>query len=201
MAGAQSATEQVAQRGRAGSGANATANASSPPSGDEGIALAEFVRVYDQLGAGPPKIDIARNDLENAQAHTLDRHGSDIPLRRDLSRKTIEGRIYQDTGWGKVENQSFKWDSPTVMTREVNDYVQHNWESIRSDLATDGFHEARFDTGHRIGEGFLNRGMYGFGPRQAEYTPTSLVRLRIRLVPGSDPAQPFIVSAFPAGIL
>ena len=38
------------------------------------------------------------------------------------------------------------------------------------------------DTGNRVGEGFLNGGMYGLGPRQAEYMPTSRVRLRILLV-------------------
>ncbi len=64
-----------------------------------------------------------------------------------------------------------------------------------------GVHEGRYDAGHRVGEGFLNGGMYGFGPRRAQYTPTSLVRVRIRMVPGSDPAQPFLVSAFPTGIM
>jgi hypothetical protein len=159
------------------------------------------MRKYDQLGADPPKFTIAENDAANSRAHTLDRHGADIPLRRDPSQKTIEGRIYGDTGWTRPENQSFKWDSPTVMTREVNDYVQRNWDEIRSDLATNGVHEARFNAGHRVGEGFVNGGMHGFGPRQAEYLPTSLVQMRIRLVDGSDPAEPFIISAFPAGSL
>ncbi len=115
--------------------------------------------------------------------------------------QTIEGRIYGDHGWDGPENQSFKWDNATVMTREINEYVQRNWENIRGDLALKGFHRAGYNAGHRVGEGFLNGGMYGFGPRQAEYMSTSLVRLRIRLVPGADPARLFLVSAFPAGIL
>lgn len=204
MAEAQEFTVQVAQRGRAGQGHNIDANdasaavAARSPDDPE---LAHALRVYDQLGTDPPKIDVALNDAAHSRAHTLERHGSTVPLRQQPGVQTIEGRIYGGDGWERPENQSFKWDDPTVMTREINDYVQRNWETIRSDLATDGLHEGRYDAGRRVGEGFLNGGMYGFGARHADYTPTSLVRLRIRLVPGSDPAQPFLVSAFPAGIL
>ena len=159
------------------------------------------MRIYDQLGDMPPKIHVALNDATHAAGHTIDRHGSHLPLRHQPGVQTIEGRIYGDHGWDASENQSFKWDNPTIMTREINEYVQRNWESIRSDLATDGVHTARYDAGHRVGEGFLNGGMYGLGPRHAEYMPTSRVRLRILLVPGSDPSQSFLLSAFPAGIL
>ena len=195
---------RVAQRGRAGEGRNVVSDNAAPPTSPrthDDPDVANAIRVYDQLGADPPKVDVALNDAAHSRAHTLDRHGPDLPLRQQAGVLTIEGRIYGDHGWGQPENQSFKWDDPTVMTREINGYVQRNWETIRSDLATTGVHEGRYDAGHRVGEGFLNGGMYGFGPRHAEYTPTSLVRLRIRLVPGSDPAQPFLVSAFPAGIL
>lgn len=159
------------------------------------------MRTYDQLGNEPPKIDMTQNEKDNSAAHTLARHGHDVPLRRNPNVRTIEGRIYQDTGWDKAENQSFRWDDPLTMTREVNDYVRRNWESIRSDLALGGRHKGQFDAGHRIGEGFLNGGMYGTGPRQAHYMVTSLVRITINLVPNSDPAKAFVVSAFPAGIL
>jgi hypothetical protein len=179
----------------------ADAAAAAPARTPDGPDLAHAVLVYDQLGADPPKIDVALNDAAHSRAHTLERHGPAVPLRQQPGVQTIEGRIYGDHGWGRPENQSFKWDDPTVMTREINDYVRRNWESIRSDLAIDGVHEGRYDAGHRVGEGFLNGGMYGTSARRAEYTPTSLVRLRIRLAPGSDPAQPFLVSAFPAGIL
>jgi hypothetical protein len=195
---------QVAQRGRASAGPNVdpdNASAAAPARTPDDPDLAQAMRVYDQLGADPPKIDVALNDAAHSRAHTLDRHGPDVPLRQQAGVQTIEGRIHGYHGWGQPENQSFKWDDPSVMTREINNYVQRNWETIRSDLAADGVHEGRYDAGHRVGEGFLNGGMYGFGARQAEHTPTSLVRLRIRLVPGSDPAQPFLVSAFPAGIL
>jgi hypothetical protein len=163
--------------------------------------LAHAMRVYDRLGATPPRIDVALNDAAHPGAHTLDRHGPDIPLRQQAGVQTIEGRIHGDHGWEKAENQSFRWDDPKVMAREINDYVQRNWETIRSDLATDGVHAGGYNAGHRVGEGFLNNGMYGLGPRHADYLPTSLVRLRIRLVPGADPPQTFLVSAFPAGLL
>lgn len=163
--------------------------------------VAHAMRIYDQLGDEPPKIHVALNDATHAAGHTIDRHGPQLPLRRQAGVQTIEGRIHGDHGWPSPENQSFKWDSPTVMTREINEYVQRNWETIRSDLATKGAHTARYDAGHRVGEGFLNGGMYGLGPRQAEYMPTSRVRLRILLVPGSDPSRSFLLSAFPAGIL
>ena len=175
-----------------------TARPRSHGGGDD----SEPPRHGDDDGSSPrPRPAVALNDAAQSRAHTLERHGPGIPLRQQPGVQTIEGRIYGDHGWRQPENQSFKWDSPTVMTREINDYVQRNWETIRSDLATDGVHEGRYTAGHRVGEGFLNGGMYGFGPRNAEYTPTSLVRLRIRLVPDADPAQPFLVSAFPAGIM
>jgi hypothetical protein len=163
--------------------------------------VAHAMRIYDQLGADPPKIHVALNDATNSNGHTMERHGPDLPLRLQAGVQTIEGRIYGDHGWDGPENQSFKWDNATVMTREINEYVQRNWEDIRSDLALKGFHKAGYNAGHRVGEGFLNGGMYGFGTRQAEYMSTSLVRMRIRLVPDADPARSFLVSAFPAGIL
>jgi hypothetical protein len=196
MAEAEQVAMQVAQSGRAGESRN-VAPARTPDDPD----LAQAMLVYDQLGADPPEIDVALNDEANPRAHTLERHGPDVPLRHQAGVRTIEGRIHGDHDWTHPENQSFKWDDPIVMTREINDYVRRNWESIRSDLAIDGVYEGRYNAGHRVGEGFVNGGMYGFGPRRAQYTPTSLVRLRIRLVTGSDPARPFLVSAFPVGIL
>jgi hypothetical protein len=204
VAEAEQFIAQGLQRGRVGGSRDVVADhgrAAGPARTPDDPELVDALRVYDQLGVDPPKIDVALNDAAHSRAHTLERHGPDVPLRQQPGVQTIEGRIYGDYGWGQPENQSFKWDDPTVMTREINDYVQRNWETIRSDLATDGVHEGRYDAGHRVGEGFLNGGMYGFGPRQAQYTPTSLVRLRIRLVPGADPAQPLLVSAFPAGIM
>ncbi|WP_249997456.1 hypothetical protein [Actinoplanes sp. M2I2] len=163
--------------------------------------LSAALRTYDQLGPEPPRINLAQNDHDNSTAHTIARHGPDVPLRRDPDVQTIEGRIYKDTGWRRPENQSFRWDSPAVMTREINRYVRQNWEAIRSDLALGGRHEDYFTSDNRVGEGFLNGGMYGTGPRQAHYMVTKLMLIRIELVPNSDPAKAFVVSAFPAGIL
>ncbi len=114
--------------------------------------------------------------------------------------RTVEGRIYSETGWDKAASKSYKWTDVGTMNREVNRYVRENWQAIRDDLAIDQFHEGLSDAGHRVGQGYYNKGMYGAGPRQAEYGETSLFRVRIRVVEGSDPAVPFIVSAFPAGL-
>ncbi|GAA0489173.1 hypothetical protein Ade02nite_73340 [Paractinoplanes deccanensis] len=159
--------------------------------------------VYDRLGDEPPVFNVARNDdaFEGQGAHTVDRHGPDIPLRREPGTKTVEGRIYGDHGWDRPDNWSLQWTDHTTMNREINTYVRKNWDAIRTDLSTEGSHTGAFDAGHRVGEGFFNNGMYGAGPRQAQYTAASLVRISIDLVPGSDPPQPFIVTAFPAGVL
>ena len=102
---------------------------------------------------------------------------------------------------GHTENWSYRWSDPSTMNRTINEYVRRNWEAIRSDLALGRTHRGGFDAGHRIGEGYFNNGMYGAGPRQSQYAATSLAVIRIRLVPGADPPQPFLVTAFPAGIL
>jgi hypothetical protein len=76
------------------------------------------------------------------------------------------------------------------MNRTVNDYIQANWDTIRSDLALNGEHSATFDAGHRTGEGFYNEGMYGAGPRSAHYGQTSYAARTTRTPPsGSRPAR------------
>jgi len=144
---------------------------------------------------------VARNDAEfgDEGAHTLDRHGPDIPLPRDPNTKTIEGRIFGDNPWRR-ENSSFKWTDHTTMNRTINDYISRNWDAVRHDLAITGSHEGVFDAGHRVGVGYFNKGMYGAGPRQAQLWSTSVVKIRLRLVDGSDPPQPFILTAFPAAL-
>jgi hypothetical protein len=160
------------------------------------------MRRHAQLGDEPPKVNIVDNDAAYRanHAHTIERHGPDIPLSRDPSTKTIEGRIYGDAPWREPVSGSYRWTDSSTMNREVNRYIRENWPEIRDDLALDEFHEKLFDAGHHVGLGYHNKGMYGAGPRQAVYGVTSLVRIRIRVVPGSDPATPFIVSAFPAGL-
>jgi hypothetical protein len=194
--------EEAALVGRPGSGAN-RAGADRPTPHPEDATLGRIMAVYDGLGDQPPEFNIARNDAayEDDGAHTLDRHGPDIPLRRDPAIKTVEGRIYGDREWGRPDNWSLRWTDHTTMNREVNNYVRENWDEIRTNLAVEGVHNGAFNAGHRVGEGFYNEGMYGVGPRQSRYTAASLVRISIDIVPGSDPPQPFVVTAFPAGVV
>jgi hypothetical protein len=196
IAEAQTWIESAARQGRASANEGPFP---SPATRSDDIALQTIMRQYEQLGDQPPTFNVARNDAAHSRAHTIDRHGSDIPLQRDLSRKTIEGRIYGDGhGWRNPENRSYRWTDPITMTREINKYIQENWENIRSDLAIARVHEGASDAGHRVGQGYYNKGMFGVGPREAQYSETSVFQIRIRLVPGSDPPEPFIVSAFPS---
>ncbi|MFI7547582.1 hypothetical protein [Actinoplanes sp. NPDC049599] len=161
------------------------------------------MRRRDQLGDEPPRFDIAANDAGYGAhgAHTDDRHGPGIPLPRAPGRQTVEGRVHGDDPWPRPENWSYRWTDPSTMNRTVNDYVRRNWDRIRDDLALEGAHDGGFDAGHRVGQGYYNDGMYGAGPRHSRYAETSLVKIRIRLVPGSDPPETFILTAFPVGIM
>ncbi|MEV4344006.1 hypothetical protein AB0J83_05965 [Actinoplanes sp. NPDC049596] len=197
MDGAHDAVAAALRAGRANPDGTALSARSPQTAGD--VELAKVMRRYEQLGDDPPRFNIAENEAAHSRAHTLERHGPDIPLRRNEGPKTIEGRIYGDGEWDAV-NASLKWTDHTTMNREINDYIQKNWPRIRDDLALERSHDGLFDAGHQIGEGYYNKGMYGVGPRQAEYVTTSLVRVRIKVVRGSDPAQPYIVTAFPAAL-
>lgn len=169
------------------------------------IEVRRTYRVYEGLGDHAPRINIAANDATyaTAGAHTLDRHGPSIPLNRSGAPAgvgTLEGRIYGDAPWGHPENFSYRWSDESTMNRTVNNYIQANWEQIRSDLAldSDGVHRAVFDAGHVVGEGFYNSGQMGTGPRQAVYGKTSYVSVTIELVRGTPPSF-FVVTAFPSG--
>lgn len=164
--------------------------------------LADIMRRHDQLGEAPPRLNMTDHDekYKDNGAHTIKRHSPDIPLRRDLNLKTIEGRIYGDKGWNGCTSGSYQWTDSSTMNREINKYLRDNWEEIRSDLAMEGEHVRLFDAGHRVGQGFHNKGMHGVGPRQAEYGETSIVKIVISLVEDSDPAEFFIVSTYPAGL-
>jgi hypothetical protein len=156
---------------------------------------------YHQLGDEPPDFDLVANDdaYHDRGAHTIDRHGPDIPLRRDPRTKTIEGRIYGDRPWADKVTRSYQWLDLPTMNREVNAYVRLNWETIRADLALGQPHRGDFDAGYRIGRGYFNSGMYGRGPRRAQYGETTRFKVLIRLAPGLVPATPFILSAYPWG--
>jgi hypothetical protein len=199
LAEAQEKTVTIAQRGRVGESRQTPTVSAARPTADD-IQLVSWQDRYTKLGDEPPRFNVARNDAAHSRSHTVERHGPDIPLQRDPAEKTIEGRIYGDTGWPASQNGSFKWNDPSTMNRTINDYVRSNWEQIRYELATDGLHVNVFDADHAIGTGYVNKGMYGAGPVQSRYAVTSTVRIRIQVVPGTDPPVPFIVTAFPTGL-
>ncbi|ALG10331.1 hypothetical protein [Kibdelosporangium phytohabitans] len=166
--------------------------------------LRKATDTYHALGDEPPRLNLDQNDATHVRdgAHTVERHGPDVPLNRSDAPpgdRTIEGRIHGDPPWGRPENWSYRWSDGSTMNRTVNDYIQANWDTIRSDLALNGEHSATFDAGHRTGEGFYNEGMYGAGPRSAHYGQTSYATVRLRLIPGNPPSY-FVVTAFPSGL-
>jgi hypothetical protein len=165
--------------------------------------LRRAAAVYEALGEEAPRVNIAQNDAKDASggAHTLDRHGPALRLRRgDPGVRTVEGRIFGDPPWQRPENWSYKWLDDSTMNRTVNDHLRSNWDDVRRDLALDGEYEKSFDAGHVVGEGFYNEGMYGGGPRGAHYHRTSWCTLRLRLAPGSTDPRLFVLTAFPTAI-
>ncbi|MEO3748835.1 hypothetical protein [Plantactinospora sp. B5E13] len=170
------------------------------------LEVRRYVETYEQLGDEPPRFDIASNDASyghltgREHPHTDERHGPDIRLERDPTGtdRTVEGRIYGDPPWDNDSNYSFRWDNPSVQNRAINEYVNQHWEGIRDDLAANGRHDGSFDFAKRVGEGYYNDGSYGVGPRNAHHHVTSYVEIRIRIVPGSEPPEPYILSAFPS---
>ena len=154
--------------------------------------VARVMRVYNALGDEPPKVNMAKNDAAYTDAHTLERHGPDIPLERGsapVGDRTIEGRIYGDEPWrtpgppppDKPDNYSYKWKDASTMNRTVNDYLQNNWEQVRSDIALNGGHDATFNTGHAVGEGYSNSSYHTSNPPNAVYGQTSMVTITIDL--------------------
>jgi len=135
-----------------------------------------------------------------AAAHTVERHGADVPLSRAESPggRSIEGRIYGDAPWSRSQNWSYKWKSNEIMNVEVNRYIRSNWKKIRSDLMRKEVHTATYQKGG-VGEGYFNEGMYGTGARSAKYHHPQFVHIVIQLVPGNPPTW-HVVTAYPAGI-
>jgi hypothetical protein len=168
------------------------------------LRVREMMEVYDALGEEPPRLRVREHDAAHAAqgAHSAERHGPDVPLRRGdapAGGRTVEGRIYGDPPWGNPQNWSYRWINDSVWQRTVQDYLTGSWERIRSDLAANGQHNATFDAGNLVGEGFYNSGMHGAGPQVAVYHRTSFVSITVRLVPGSSPPRFYIHTAFPAG--
>jgi hypothetical protein len=151
-----------------------------------------------------PKIRVRSHDLDNQYrgAHIIERHGPEIPLRREdvgPGERSIEGRIYGDTPWDRTDNWSYRWIDNTTWQRAIQTHIQANWANITQPLTTKGFYRQTFDAGYLVGEGFYNSGMHGMGPRKAVYHQTSYVTIRIEAVLDSDPLEFFIVTAYPDG--
>ncbi|MFD1325487.1 hypothetical protein, partial [Micromonospora sonneratiae] len=173
----------------------------TPQQAAERVDWAQVAKIFLDLGDHAPMIDITAHDTTHASdgAHSLERHGPDIPMGRDPNTRTVEGRIYGDQPWDGPANYSYRWLSKATMNRVINEYLTVNWTGVREDLALFGVHRKVFSVSNAVGEGYFNRGMYGIGPRNAQHHVTSLVRVTMILVPGSDPARAFIITAFPTG--
>jgi hypothetical protein len=158
-----------------------------------------MLRIYDELGDVPPTLDVVSHDASyrSIGAHTVERHGPQIRLQRSTTDRTIEGRIYGDPPWTGPESWSYQWKDVPTMNRVINGLIRENWEDIRSELATTNFFKKSFYVGDVVGHGYHNQGMYGAGPRQSAYSVAAGVRLTIFLVPNSDPAELFVMTAFP----
>ncbi|MGW0434450.1 WXG100-like domain-containing protein [Micromonospora sp. NPDC003197] len=171
----------------------------TPQQATERVEWARVAKVFIDLGDNPPSFDVASNDAAHAShgAHTLDRHGPNVPLARDPHTRTIEGRIYGDPPWPRRQNYSSRWPDAISMNRAIKEYVEANWQTIREDLALEGRHTGVGPSGVN-GEGYYNANSHGVGgsPLARRYVPTN-IRVAMRLVPGSDPARAFIVTAFP----
>lgn len=144
--------------------------------------------IIEKLGEVPRKVNLINEDPINhgINAHTIDRHGTSIPLRRDPNIKTIEGRLFGDTGWHKAEPNSLKWKSDSAMNNAVNSYIENNWAKIKEDLAFNGRHTGAFDMKQSIGEGFINTTPGNTVP-SSTYVQTSYGKIIIKLKPGNPP--------------
>ncbi|MCM3883411.1 hypothetical protein [Frankia sp. R82] len=199
-----SEVDPTAERGDETPGATAAEQQADAGTQNSAQPLESEYATYEKLGDVPWKVDFDQNDqlYGTGGAHTLERHGSDVPLyqHENPGGRTLEGRIYGDPPWQQSANFSYRWVSNRTMRDTVNQYVQANWEKIRSDLALDGYHAHAFDAGHLTGEGFFNRTYGAPGAPDAAYGQTSYVEIRIKLVPGADPPQPYIVTAYPRAL-
>lgn len=168
------------------------------------IGKRDILRRYHALGNKPPHIDMIANDRTFADAHTIERHGWHIELKRLLDSvgkptgtRTIEGRLYGDPPWRRRGEFSARWLNEDVLNQTVNRYVQNNWEAIRMELAHRRGYEGVFGTA-TIGAGYYNdtnRGGTDANPIPREWRP-SMTRITIKVDP-ADVSRFYVVSAFP----
>lgn len=153
------------------------------------------------LGDIPPVFKLASNDAQfgYAGAHTLDRHGPNIPLSSsNPAARTIESRVVdgRGTGWGTTQNFSYRWVSESTANEIIDKHVVENWDVIRESLVQRGSYAATFDAGRLAGEGFYNQNAYVGGTRVAVPDQTSHVTVVIRLDPITQ-TIPYIHTSFP----
>ena len=153
------------------------------------------------LGDVPPVFKLASNDAQfgYAGAHTLDRHGPNIPLSSsNPNARTIESRVIdgRGTGWGTTQNFSYRWISESTANEVIDKHVVENWDEIRESLVQRGSYVATFDAGQLAGEGFYNQNAYVGGTRVAVPDQTSHVTIVIRLDPITQ-TIPYVHTSFP----
>jgi hypothetical protein len=144
------------------------------------------------------------NDAEHERAHTLERHGPQVPLRRDdapENARTVEGRIYGDAPWRDEANFSFRWFSRSLINDVLNRYLRDNWDDVRLDLALREKHTKLVQHEHAVGEGFRNAnfGQENSRPRSV-YLQTNFYEITLDLLhPGRGPPVIQVTTAFPNG--
>ena len=164
--------------------------------------------MIESLGETPRRLNVSENDLNYApfeNAHTEERHAASVALwqtNAPAGTRTVEGRLFGDQPWGTRQqtNFSYKWLDDSTMNRTINEYMQKNWNQIREDLVFNDKHrhEAVFDAGKSIGEGFYNKNQMGMGSVDPVYHQTSKVKIVITL-DQIEPLTPIIVTSYPAG--
>jgi hypothetical protein len=159
-----------------------------------------YNQAYAKYGETPPKkFRITDNDGRGGGAHTLERHGADMPLKRTdapAGQRTVEGRIFGDPPWPNRQNFSLKWLSDSIMDRAVRWALENHWNQIRAALAKGEDFAENFNYPQAVGEGFYNAGT-NTAPR-AVYMKTSLFRLTI-VTDSSAPRGIKVITTFPNG--
>ena len=159
-----------------------------------------YNQAYTKYGETPPKeFRITDNDGRGGGAHTLERHGADMPLKRrdaPAGQRTVEGRIFGDPPWGNRQNFSLNHLSDSIMDRPVRWAMENNWNRIRSALARGDDFVENFTYPQAVGEGFYNAGTNA-APKSV-YMKTSLFRLTI-VTDSNALGGMKVITAFPNG--
>ncbi|HND33281.1 MAG TPA: hypothetical protein PLA94_24955 [Myxococcota bacterium] len=153
----------------------------------------------------PPRIKISENDrrfgdVEDGPAHTLARHGPDIPLRRadaPAGARTIEGRLFGDRPWPYKAPYSYRWKNKGKLDDLINEYIQKNWDELRVLFRSATEQEVRIDAKQAIGEGFFDAAKGTPVPKPV-YHQTSRLAITLKFSAGPPP-EIYVVTAYPLG--